>query len=174
MGFNLMDNFESPYFATTVSGFWRRWHISLSTWFRDYLYIPLGGNRCGKLKKYRNLMITFGLSGLWHGASWHYVVWGCLNGVYQVFGDLTKNLRKKIRNLFHINTECWSYRFFQGLITFSLIDFAWLFFRAASLKEALHMIVHGLRNFGPLSMLDSSKFWEFRHWRWMKKIFMCC
>ena len=76
MGFNLMKNFRGPYYATTVSQFWRNWHISLTTWFRDYLYIPLGGNRCGKIKKYRNQMITFLMSGLWHGASWNYIVWG--------------------------------------------------------------------------------------------------
>ncbi len=76
MGFNLMTNFRQPYFSQSIKEFWRRWHISLSTWFRDYVYIPLGGSRCSKIKKYRNLMITFLVSGLWHGANWTYVVWG--------------------------------------------------------------------------------------------------
>lgn len=76
LGFELIDNFNTPYFASSVSDFWRRWHISLSTWFRDYLYIPLGGNRHGKWKQYRNILITFAVSGLWHGASWNFVIWG--------------------------------------------------------------------------------------------------
>jgi D-alanyl-lipoteichoic acid acyltransferase DltB (MBOAT superfamily) len=76
MGFTLMENFDTPYFSRSIKEFWRRWHISLSTWFRDYLYIPLGGNRCSKLKNYFNLMVTFTVSGIWHGAGWHYIVWG--------------------------------------------------------------------------------------------------
>ena len=84
LGFTLTKNFKSPYYATTVSEFWRSWHISLTTWFRDYVYIPLGGNRCGRWKKYRNLLLTFAVSGLWHGAGWNFVVWGVLNGLYQV------------------------------------------------------------------------------------------
>lgn len=157
MGFKLMDNFDSPYFARSVSEFWRRWHISLTTWFRDYVYIPLGGNRQGKWKKYRNIMVTFGLSGLWHGASWNYIVWGFLNGCYQVIGDLTQNMRHRMQHFFKIDTGCWSYRFFQGILTFLLVDFSWVFFRATSLKTALQMIAHGIRNFAPISMLDTSK-----------------
>lgn len=157
MGFDLMKNFDSPYYARSVSEFWRRWHISLTTWLRDYVYIPLGGNRCGKWKKYRNIMVTFGLSGLWHGASWNYVAWGCLNGFYQVIGDITGNVRQKLLRLLKINISCWSFHFFQGIITFLLVDFSWLFFRAASLKTALHMLLHGVHNFGPVSMLDTSK-----------------
>ena len=157
MDFKLMENFHNPYFSRSVSEFWRRWHVSLSTWFRDYVYIPLGGNRHGKQMKYRNLLITFGLSGLWHGASWNYVVWGVLNGFYQIVGDFTLKFRQKLRNVLHINTECWSYSFFQGILTFALIDFSWLFFRAVSLKQALLMILHTIRNFGPISMLDTSR-----------------
>ena len=142
MGFTLMENFHSPYFAKSVAEFWRRWHISLTTWFRDYLYIPLGGNRMGKWKKYRNLMITFCISGLWHGASWNYVVWGALNGLYQVIGDLTKNFRDGVKRFLHVNTQCWSYRFFQGVITFILVDFSWLFFRANGVADALVMLRH--------------------------------
>lgn len=155
LGFDLMENFHSPYFSKSVSEFWRRWHISLSTWFRDYVYIPLGGNRRGKLRKYWNVMITFCLSGLWHGASWNYVVWGALNGLYQVVGDGSKKLRASLTRLFCVNTKCFSYRFFQGLITFGLIDFSWLFFRAASFKTAVMMLLHTLRNPGLLSMLDT-------------------
>lgn len=87
MGFDLMENFNTPYLADSVTGFWKRWHISLTSWFRDYLYIPLGGNRKGKFRKYVNIMIVFLVSGLWHGASWHYVAWGGINGFYQIVED---------------------------------------------------------------------------------------
>ena len=156
MGFTLMENFHSPYYARSVAEFWRRWHISLSTWFRDYVYIPLGGNRGGKWQKYRNLMITFFVSGLWHGASWNFVAWGVLNGFYQVVGELTKGLRDWLKRLLRINTECWSYHFFQGLITFALIDFAWLFFRANGLRAALGMLRHMIRAPGLFSLLGAN------------------
>lgn len=155
MGFRLMENFNSPYFATSVKEFWRRWHISLSAWFRDYLYIPLGGNRNGKWKSYRNLLITFGLSGLWHGAGWKYIVWGGLNGLYQVIGDITKKYRENIQKILNINTQCWAYRFFQGIITFFLVDFAWLFFRASRLSIAYRMLKQMVSNFDWRSMLDT-------------------
>ena len=96
MGFELMENFDTPYFAKSIKEFWRRWHISLSSWFRDYLYIPMGGKRKGKIRKYFNLLVTFLVSGLWHGASWNYVVWGGLHGVYQIFGEITAPVRKKL------------------------------------------------------------------------------
>ena len=125
LGFRLMDNFNCPYFATSVSDFWRRWHISLSTWFRDYLYIPLGGNRKGKARKLCNLMVVFLASGLWHGANWTYVIWGGLNGIFQVIGELFAPL-KKIPIAKPI----------RALVTFSLIDFSWIFFRSANLAQA--------------------------------------
>ena len=154
MGFTLTKNFKSPYFATTVSGFWRSWHISLTTWFRDYVYIPLGGNRCGKGRKYRNLLLTFAVSGLWHGAGWNFVVWGMLNGLYQVAGDLTGSLRARLQEKLHIHTDCGSYRLVQGVVTFLLVDFAWLFFRAESLETALQMLWHGIHNIGLFSFFD--------------------
>jgi len=140
MGFELMENFNTPYFATSIKEFWRRWHISLSTWFRDYLYIPLGGNRKGKWRKYLNLMITFLVSGLWHGASFSFVVWGGLHGLYQVVGELTKPVREKIVAACKVRTDSFWYRGVQGLITFVLVDFAWIFFRCSSLGESLHYI----------------------------------
>ncbi len=100
-------------------------------------------------------MITFCVSGLWHGANWNFVVWGALNGFYQVFGDCTKHLRNKGKKLLHINTDCWSYRLFQRAITFVLIDFAWLFFRANGLSAALGMLRQMLSSPNPVSMLDS-------------------
>lgn len=135
MGFSLMENFNTPYFATSIKEFWSRWHISLSTWFRDYVYIPLGGNRKGKVRKYINLMITFLVSGLWHGASWNYVAWGGIHGLYQVVGDVRKGLKKTA------SEESFSSKFGKGLVTFALVDFAWLFFRANSLKSAFEMII---------------------------------
>ena len=137
IGVELMQNFRQPYFAQSISEFWRRWHISLSTWFRDYLYIPLGGNRKGTLRKYVNLMITFILSGLWHGASWNYVVWGGLNGVFQVLGDMKQRLMKKLPVDRLIRRDCFSYRLFRRLITFALICLTWVFFRAENLGDAV-------------------------------------
>ena len=130
MGFRLMDNFNTPYFAVSVSDFWRRWHISLSTWFKDYLYIPLGGNRKGKVRKWMNQMIVFLVSGLWHGASWHFVVWGGMNGAYQVIGEWLKPCRDRCMKLLKIDSSAASHRFLQMLITFFLVDISWVFFRA--------------------------------------------
>lgn len=136
MGFTLMENFNTPYFAVSIKDFWRRWHISLSTWFRDYLYIPMGGSRCGRLRKYFNVMVTFLVSGLWHGAEWSFVIWGGLHGFYQVVGDLLLPLRKKLVKVFEIKTECASYRLLQMMVTFGLTTFAWIFFRADSFGQA--------------------------------------
>lgn len=155
MGFSLMKNFKSPYYANSVTDFWRNWHISLTTWFRDYVYIPLGGNRRGKLKKYRNLLITFCISGLWHGASWNYVAWGGINGIYQIIGDITRPYREKLYKHMKIRTQCGSYRFLQCLFTFICIDFTWLFFRANGFMEAVRMIKHSVENFGALSMINT-------------------
>lgn len=152
MGFELMQNFKSPYFSKSVSEFWRRWHISLNTWLRDYIYISLGGNRKGKLKKYCNIMITFLASGLWHGANWTFVLWGGLNGLYQVIGDLLKPVREKIKGICKVQTESVSYRLCQMLITFVLVDFAWLFFRADSIENAFGMIAHAYHNMEAFSI----------------------
>lgn len=92
LGFDLMTNFDKPYLSTGIAQFWHRWHISLSTWFRDYLYIPLGGNRRGQLIKYRNLLVTFLVSGLWHGADWTFVIWGGLHGIYQIIEDTFRRM----------------------------------------------------------------------------------
>ena len=140
MGFELMENFNAPYFAASIKDFWRRWHISLSTWFRDYLYIPLGGSRCSTIKKYRNLMITFLISGLWHGASWSFVVWGGIHGIYQIIGDLLKPVREKIKTVLHVKTNCLSYRLGQIIMTFMMVCFAWIFFRMNSLMNSLSFI----------------------------------
>lgn len=156
MGFSLMENFHNPYFADSVADFWRRWHISLSTWFKDYLYIPLGGNRKGRGRKYLNLMIVFLTSGLWHGANWTYVVWGGLNGLFQIIGDLLRPAREKLVKLFRINKKSYGYRLSQILITFSLVDFTWLFFRADNIQTAFAMIRLQFTSFQIWTLLDGT------------------
>lgn len=148
LGFRLMDNFNCPYLATSVNDFWKRWHISLTSWFRDYLYIPLGGNRKGKVRKYVNIMIIFLVSGLWHGASWTYVVWGGLNGLYLILEQISEPLRNKARKAFGVDVNRFSYRFFASLWTFMLVDFSWMFFRAESFAQVFGMLRQIKANFG--------------------------
>ncbi|MDE6663446.1 MAG: MBOAT family protein [Lachnospiraceae bacterium] len=150
MGIRLMDNFQAPYYARSVKEFWRRWHISLSGWFRDYLYIPLGGSRKGQLRKESNLLTVFTVSGLWHGASLSFVLWGLLNGIYQVFADVILWFRKRISRIgnrfgIEINDDDsgnnrFSHHLFKTAFTFTLVTFAWLFFRAGDLKSA-HIVL---------------------------------
>ncbi len=142
MGFRLMENFRQPYLSQSCGEFWHRWHISLSTWFRDYLYIPLGGNRKGTARKYLNNLITFTASGLWHGASWNYVVWGALNGVYQVLGSILRPARERLCAALHLPTRTLVWKAVRIALTFVLIDFAWLFFRAPSFSAALDILSH--------------------------------
>jgi D-alanyl-lipoteichoic acid acyltransferase DltB (MBOAT superfamily) len=136
MGFELMKNFKRPYFAKSVPEFWRRWHISLTSWFKDYVYISLGGNRKGLWKQLRNTMIVFLLSGLWHGANWTYVIWGGLNGIFILISVLTSKFRKKLLNHFKIDNKAIVARFIKVIITFNLISFTWIFFRAKSINDA--------------------------------------
>ena len=154
MGIDLMENFNTPYFAGSIKEFWSRWHISLTTWFRDYLYIPLGGNRKGKLKKYRNLLIIFLVSGLWHGAEWSFVVWGGLHGLYMIIGDLTSSARERLTKKLKINTACFSWKVLQALIVFMLTAFAWIFFRAANIQEAFEYIRRMFTAYDPWILFD--------------------
>lgn len=157
MGFRLMRNFDTPYFSKSVAEFWRRWHISLSTWFRDYLYIPLGGNRKGKARKYLNLMIVFFISGLWHGASWHFVVWGVLNGAAQVIGAVTLPVRKKV-SAFLGNRENFSGKLAKTLFTFAFINVTWVFFRAGRLTDAVLLIKKAVFGLDPWMFTDGTLF----------------
>lgn len=136
LGIHLMDNFQAPYFSKSVKEFWRRWHISLSEWFRDYLYIPLGGSRKGTLRKELNLLIVFAVSGLWHGASLAYIAWGLLNGCYQVIEDICSKAKKLYDNK---KEQCatFSINLYNQIKTFILVSFAWLFFRADGLSAAV-------------------------------------
>jgi D-alanyl-lipoteichoic acid acyltransferase DltB (MBOAT superfamily) len=137
MGFHLMLNFRRPYFAQSISEFWKRWHISLSTWFRDYLYISLGGNRVGPGRHYANLLMVFLVSGLWHGANWTFVIWGGLHGLYFVVGLWTANLRRRILAGLGWRPDSRGLQVWRMLFNFHLVWVAWVFFRAASLDEAL-------------------------------------
>ena len=143
MGFALVRNFDAPYLAVSIKDFWRRWHISLSSFLRDYLYIPLGGNRKGQFRKYLNLLLTFLASGMWHGVGLHFVFWGGLHGVYQIAGDLLQQcLPQKMTRSSHPALQL-----IRIMRTFLLTSFAWIFFRADSLQIALayikRMIVTG-------------------------------
>lgn len=142
LGFKLMENFDTPYASTSITEFWRRWHISLSTWFRDYLYFPMGGNRVGPLLRVRNLLVTFGISGLWHGAAWTYVIWGVLNGVYLVAGWLTKPFRDRAYATVGLSENHFVRQTIMLLTTFLLTCIAWVIFRATSLSDAWHIYTH--------------------------------
>lgn len=139
-GIDMVSNFESPYLSESISEFWRRWHISLSSWLRDYLYIPLGGNRKGKIRKIINLLIVFLISGIWHGASWTFVFWGFLHGIYQVVAIIIKPLRDKVSQLLKTNDHLITSRVIKVVLTFLLVNFAWIFFRADSFANAFEVI----------------------------------
>ncbi|MCM1425518.1 MAG: MBOAT family protein [Eubacterium sp.] len=149
LGFELMENFTAPYLALDTADFWRRWHISLSGWFRDYLYIPLGGNRKGKVRKYVNLLIVFLASGLWHGASLAFVIWGGMNGVYQIVGDICKPLKKRLAKVFSYDLARWEHRCLCHICTFVLVDISWLFFRAGDIGHAVTMIKQMIGVYNP-------------------------
>ena len=142
LGFGLLPNFKQPYFATSIADFWGRWHISLSTWFKDYVYIPLGGNRKGKLRTYFNLMVTFLVSGLWHGASLTYLVWGGLHGLYRVIGRLTASAREKLKKFFHLEKIPFITKPISIAFTFLLVSAAWVFFRAETPEDAVYILTH--------------------------------
>ena len=142
MGIRLDDNFRQPYFATSIGDFWRRWHISLSTWFRDYVYIPLGGNRVKEWRNYFNLFVTFLVSGLWHGAAWSFVFWGGLHGLYQVLDKMRKTYLPKLGLGLRVKN-------FVGLITtFSLVTIAWIFFRLTDVSMAFEAVTKIFTSFG--------------------------
>ena len=136
LGFARPDNFRFPYAAIGFSDFWGRWHISLSSWLRDYLYFPLGGTRGGKFDTYRNLLATMFLGGLWHGASWNFAIWGILHGLYLIAERLMVSMFG--------NNEIWKKtlpRLLLGATTFSFVCFAWIFFRADSLNRSYEMLL---------------------------------
>ncbi len=142
MGFSLIDNFNRPYHSASLSEFWKRWHISLSTWFRDYVYIPLGGNRVGARRTIINLFITFLLSGLWHGANWTFIAWGALHGAYVTVGAGTASPRERFRRAVGLDRHPRLSRGLAIVTTFLLVCLAWIFFRAGSIGDAFYIIHH--------------------------------
>ncbi len=140
MGYRLMTNFNRPYFASSIREFWKRWHISLSTWFRDYVYISMGGNRVVKWRYYYNLFITFLVSGLWHGAEWTFVIWGALHGFYLIFAIWTAKIRENANRRAGISKFPGLYNFTQIFVTFVLVYFSWIFFRANNTHDAFLII----------------------------------
>lgn len=146
LGLDLMENFRRPYFSTSITEFWRRWHISLSTWLRDYLYIPLGGNRRGIGRTYANLLITMVLGGLWHGASWNFVIWGALHGGLLALSRVTLQVRDRIYCRMRIGPALKNA--FRIIITFHLVCIGWVFFRAETLSDATTILTGFLGPFG--------------------------
>jgi alginate O-acetyltransferase complex protein AlgI len=140
MGYELSENFRRPYFAGSIRDFWRRWHITLMSWFRDYVYIPLGGNRVPRMRYFANTLAVFLLSGLWHGANWTFVVWGLLHGSYLIAADVTGAHRERARALFGLRRLPAVERVLGALVTFHLVAFAWIFFRASSLSDAVLIV----------------------------------
>src|SRR3989339_1810987 len=140
MGFNLMDNFKRPYFSRSINEFWKRWHISLSTWFKDYVYIPLGGNKVNKIRRYFNLLTVFLISGLWHGAKWTFVIWGLLHGLYLILELILKPIKNKIMEFMRLTKLPKLMAFMEICFTFILINIAWIFFRANNLPDAIYII----------------------------------
>lgn len=168
LNIKLMENFDAPYLALSVAEFWRRWHISLTSWIKDYLYIPLGGSRKGKFRKYFNKIIVFLVSGLWHGASLTYVVWGGINGLYQVIGEILQPLRNRTVKILDLHRETFGHKLLHIIGTFFLIDFSWVFFRAENCEKAINIIssIFKARNIWILfdnslytCGLDSKNFW---------------
>ncbi|MEZ7979597.1 MAG: MBOAT family protein [Myxococcota bacterium] len=156
LGFDLMENFRRPYFSQSMTEFWRRWHISLSTWLRDYLYIPLGGNRGGAARTYLNLGITMLLGGIWHGASWNFVIWGAYHGILLALSRSTLPVRDRVYEALHVP------RFIVApirmLITFHLVCLGWIFFRAATLSDSVQIITGIPDLFAGKPYLDPSIF----------------
>lgn len=156
MGFELMDNFKRPYFSKSISEFWQRWHISLSTWFRDYLYIPLGGNRVVKWRWYYNLFITFLISGLWHGANWTFLAWGALHGTYLIMAITFKKPKQYLLDLFRLNNS-YLHKIYQVSFTFALAVFAWIFFRANNISDAFYVINNMFSDIGDYTNFEKMK-----------------
>ena len=141
LGIELMVNFKRPYFAKSLGDFWKRWHISLSSWFKDYVYISLGGNKISTFRTYLNIFVVFALSGLWHGANWTFLVWGIIHGMILILSKITFDLRNSITKKLGLNSKTsWLKNFMQITITFFIVNIAWIFFRANTISDAMLII----------------------------------
>ncbi|MCJ7801368.1 MAG: MBOAT family protein [Candidatus Marinimicrobia bacterium] len=149
-GIDLMQNFRRPYFAKSIREFWQRWHISLSTWFRDYLYQSLGGNNATRWRWYYNIMIVFLISGLWHGANWTFVIWGGLHGAYYLFSYWTRNVRSRLTRLFKLDKVPFLHKTLRVLFIFHIVIFGWIFFRANTFSDAIFIITHLFTGIGDI------------------------
>lgn len=156
LGIDLMENFNAPYTSMSIAELWRRWHISLTTWFRDYVYFPLGGSRKGRLRKDINIMIVFLVSGLWHGAGMHYVAWGGINGLYQVIGERLKPIRARIATALHVKTDVLTFKLYKVAATFLLTLFSDIFFRANNMAAAGAIITSIFTTHNPWILIDGS------------------
>lgn len=155
-GFDIPENFHQPWFATSVAGMWRRWHISMTTWFTDYLYIPLGGSRKGTLRKYLNTLIVFTVSGLWHGAAWTFALWGFMSAFYMVVGQITMPYRLRLCEKLHINRETFGFKMLQRFITFALIAPLVDIFGAGTLKAAAVYFRQFFSEWNPWVLFDGT------------------
>lgn len=156
MGFGLTENFCAPFFAKTIREYWARWHISLSSWLRDYVYIPLGGNRKGKWIQYRNLLLTFLVSGIWHGAAWNFIFWGLLHGIYEIAGHITKPVAEKLCRRFRVRTASFGYRLLQTAKCWLLVCFAYVFFKAGSIRIGFGYLWNMFTRWNPWVLFDGS------------------
>ncbi len=157
-GIELMDNFSHPYFSDNMKEFWERWHISLSSWLRDYIYIPMGGNRKGKVRKYIHLGIVFAISGVWHGSGYKYMAWGLLHALYQITGAITLKGRRKLYTLFRMKETELAASILKKTLTFFWVMLAWIIFRADSLRTGLKMLVSLFTVRNPWIFFDDSLF----------------
>lgn len=149
LGVNLINNFNRPYFSVSITDFWRRWHISLSRWLKDYVYIPLGGSRCSKLRNYWNIFVTFLVSGIWHGANWTFIVWGLIHGFAQIIEKALGWNNKESKGFVKL---------LRIVGTFVLVTVAWIFFRMPTLSDAVLFIKHGVTDFGSPEVLSITNF----------------
>lgn len=153
-GIELVENFNAPYWSQSIKEFWQRWHLSFSHWLRDYVYIPLGGNRKGIVRKYLNILAVFFVSGIWHGAGFNYILWGCMQAVFQIVGEGTRNIRARIKEKLGIEEGSLSEKIYRVLITFHLTLLSWIVFRADSIRGAMRYI---------WNMLIPSDLWQLHY-----------
>lgn len=156
MGFSLAENFRAPFLAGSIREYWSRWHISLSTWLRDYVYIPLGGNRKGTLRRYVNLLLTFLVSGFWHGAAWNFVFWGMLHGIFEVAEAVTAPWIRRMNDCLHTRTESFSYRLLRRGKCWLLVCFAYIFFKVPTAADGFRYLKRMVSKWNPWALFDGS------------------